>query len=148
MTRESVERWGRVLTVPALLLIFLASGYRAAERASVTFDEFAHIPAGVAYWKRSAFAVYRHNPPLARLISTLPILGSARLPEISPVALEEPEYRWEFAEEFLLANLEDGPSPGARAQAGGAQAPGSPCYDRLVVRARLPILLLGGLLGG
>jgi 4-amino-4-deoxy-L-arabinose transferase-like glycosyltransferase len=106
--------------------------------------------AGISFIDRQRLIICRpaHNPPLARLISALPILGSARLPEISPAALEEPEYRWEFAEEFLLANLEDGPTPGARAQAGGAEAPGSPLYDRLVVRARLPILLLGALLGG
>lgn len=150
MTPERVERWATVGLVPALLLVFWASGYRAAERASVTFDEFAHIPAGVAYWKQGAFHLYPHNPPLARLISTLPIVGSARLPAISPVAKQDPEYRWEFAEDFLLANLEDAATPAARAHDSGGktQAPLYPRYDALVVEARLATLLLGVLLGG
>ncbi len=148
--RERVERWAKVWLVPALLLVFGASGYRAAERASVTFDEFAHIPAGVAYWKQGAFHIYPHNPPLARLICTLPILGSARLPAISPVAKQDPEYRWEFAEDFLLANLEEVGTPAARLHDSGrtSQAPLNPRYDGLVVQARLAILLLGVLLGG
>jgi hypothetical protein len=95
----------RFAAVCALLGCFLLLGLASARRASVSFDEFAHIPAGVAYWKERAFHLYAHNPPLARLIAVLPILTSAQLPPLSPVVRTDPEYRWEYAEDFMIRNL-------------------------------------------
>jgi 4-amino-4-deoxy-L-arabinose transferase-like glycosyltransferase len=147
LRRTTFHRLGKAALVVLLLLAFLLSGIRAVDRASVTFDEFAHVPAGVAYWKEAAFYIYPHNPPLSRLISTLPILGSAELPVIDPVARIDPEYRWTFAEDFMFANLEGkeavSNSPGAK-----ERSPDFRAYHQLILKARLPVLVLGVLLGG
>jgi 4-amino-4-deoxy-L-arabinose transferase-like glycosyltransferase len=127
----------RFAAVCALLGCFLLLGLSSARRASVTFDEFAHIPAGVAHWKARAFHLYAHNPPLARLIAVLPILAEAELPPVAPAVRTDPEYRWEFAEDFMIRQLSRRP---------GGEPDGS-AYDRMVFRSRLPILLLGAALG-
>jgi hypothetical protein len=41
-------------------------------RNAVTFDEVAHLPAGISYWQRGEFWAYHHNPPLVRLLYALP----------------------------------------------------------------------------
>jgi 4-amino-4-deoxy-L-arabinose transferase-like glycosyltransferase len=40
----------------------------------VTVDETGHIPAGIAHWQSGSFDLYRVNPPLARMIASLPVL--------------------------------------------------------------------------
>jgi 4-amino-4-deoxy-L-arabinose transferase-like glycosyltransferase len=137
----------RAAMVATLLLAFFLSGIRAADRASVTFDEFAHVPAGVAYWKESAFFIYPHNPPLARLISTLPILASAELPSIDPVAKTDPESRWTFAEDFMFRNLK-AKEDASHGPDHKTTAPDFSGYHRLILTARMPVLILGVLLGG
>jgi hypothetical protein len=135
--------------VLVLLLLFLFFALGSAKRSSVTFDEFAHVPAGVAYWKERAFYLYPQNPPLARLLSTLPLLGTAHLPPIAPVGRTDPEYRWEYAEDFMLANLVGRPDSAKSGPPGPeeAQGPGRPYYDRLIFMARVPVVVLGVLLG-
>jgi hypothetical protein len=65
---------------PALLVALVAVhaflARDAARRASVTIDEFAHLPAGLSYWQQGTFALYHHNPPLAKLLAALPVLAS------------------------------------------------------------------------
>jgi len=59
-----------LIVAHSVLLIWSAS------RNSVTFDEYAHLPAGVAYWKFGwrAFAVHNLSPPLVRLIAAAPVV--------------------------------------------------------------------------
>src|SRR5579863_1195605 len=37
-------------------------------------DEFAHVPSGLSHWKSGSFDLYRVNPPLMRMICTVPLL--------------------------------------------------------------------------
>lgn len=47
-------------------------------RMSLTPDEAGHLAAGVSYWHFGTFDLYRVNPPLVRLIASLPaVLGGA-----------------------------------------------------------------------
>jgi hypothetical protein len=59
---------GVILTVHAILLA------NAAVRDSPTFNEPAHLVAGVSYWKFGRFDVYKVNPPLVRLIGAAPVV--------------------------------------------------------------------------
>jgi len=71
---KSPRHWLRLL-LPALILVWLA--YALIDGAldnSVTVDEFAHLPAGVVYWQTGDFSVYRHNPPLLRLMAAAPLI--------------------------------------------------------------------------
>ncbi|HAC93058.1 MAG TPA: hypothetical protein DCF63_20865, partial [Planctomycetaceae bacterium] len=41
---------------------------------SPTLDEPAHLVAGLSHWQRGDFSLYRVNPPLVKLIATVPML--------------------------------------------------------------------------
>jgi hypothetical protein len=40
----------------------------------IVLDEIAHIPAGLSHWQTGSFALDRVNPPLARMLATVPLL--------------------------------------------------------------------------
>ena len=67
------------MTAARLALIFacalhLVLGSWAAWRDTPTIDEFAHVPAGLVYWKHGRFDLYAKNPPLIKLWLTWPTL--------------------------------------------------------------------------
>jgi len=60
----------------------------------VAIDEVGHVPSGVSHWQTGTFLSYRVNPPLARMIATLPVLAmdapiDATLLDTSPGARPE-----------------------------------------------------------
>ncbi len=112
------------LCLAALLLVHAGLLVYAATRNSVTFDEYAHLPAGLAYWKYADFSVYNLSPPLLRAWAALPaLLGGARIPPLGEWANLPPEAKhWAYAETFLRANYPD--------------------YQRLFVLARWGLVLL------
>jgi hypothetical protein len=80
--------------LPWLLVLWLALALLdGARQTSVTVDEFAHLPAGLAYWSTGTFSVYRHNPPLLRLLAAAPVaLAGVEAPS-SEAAL----HRWHLS---------------------------------------------------
>ncbi len=54
------------------LMALLAGG--AARRESVTFDEIAHIGAGVSYLQRLDLRMNEEHPPLAKVVAALPLV--------------------------------------------------------------------------
>jgi dolichyl-phosphate-mannose-protein mannosyltransferase len=59
------------------LMGFLAGG--AALGESATFDEGAHIGAGVSYWQKLDLRFNEEHPPLAKMIAAIPlVLGGTR----------------------------------------------------------------------
>lgn len=61
----------------AVVGILLAHGALlawAASRHSPTWDELGHLVAGISHWQFGAFDVYRVNPPLVRMVGSLPVL--------------------------------------------------------------------------
>lgn len=67
---------GRIyFTIAAVLLLalmaLLAGG--AARRESVTFDEIAHIGAGVSYLQKLDMRMNEEHPPLAKVVAALPL---------------------------------------------------------------------------
>jgi hypothetical protein len=57
-----------ILAIHAVLLCFLAF------TLSPTIDEPAHLVAGLSHWKFGNFTLYRVNPPLVRLLASIPLL--------------------------------------------------------------------------
>jgi hypothetical protein len=94
---------------------------------SPTVDEFAHLPAGYFYLKTGDFDLAARNPPLVKVLAALPLLGLQ--PEINTVkpAHESAWYPWVLGTDFMERN---------RA-----------IYTRLFLLGRLPIVLLGLLMG-
>ena len=89
-----------------------------AARLSSTHDEYWHVPVGLLNWKTGRFDFEPSNPPLLRMWATWPLLfTSADSPRTEPTTDLN-----RFGDEFLAANREH--------------------FDRYVVLARLPIILL------
>src|SRR6185312_15398029 len=92
-----------------------------------TVDEFTHLPAGYFYLKTGDFSLAARNPPMVKVLAALPLL--ALQPEINTVkpARESPWYPWVMGTAFM-----------ERTRA---------IYTRLFLLGRLPIVLLGLLMG-
>jgi hypothetical protein len=61
-------------TAGAFLVLMALMAGSAAMRESVTYDEVAHIGAGVSYWQRLDLRLDEEHPPLAKAIAALPLV--------------------------------------------------------------------------
>jgi hypothetical protein len=59
--------------VPALLAVSIACGFGSLVGDSVTFDETAHLGAGVSYLETGDFRLNPEHPPLAKMIAAAPL---------------------------------------------------------------------------
>ncbi len=96
--------WRWLPVVAAVLFAGLA--LHAARVETPTVDEFAHVPAGLAYWEYGRFDLYARNPPLYKLAMAIPLrLAGARVPEP-----ELPAFSgwgpWAYGADFQRANAE------------------------------------------
>ncbi len=102
---------GEWWSFPAATLFLLAHAALASlslRQQSVTIDEFAHLPAGLSHWQRSAFFVYNVNPPLTKMLAALPVLPlRPRVDYLEPFR-PRPGVRqeWPFGERFMNQNRE------------------------------------------
>lgn len=71
------------MLVVLLLAIHYALAVDSLRRENPTVDEVAHLPAGVTYWEKGTFRLYRHNPPLSKLVAALPVVLAR--PETGPL---------------------------------------------------------------
>lgn len=62
--------------VALLLIIHAGLLLHSLRLHSVTIDESAHVPSGLVHWHTGKFGAYRVNPPLSRMLATLPLLAS------------------------------------------------------------------------
>jgi hypothetical protein len=94
-----------------LLLLHASLLVWSAFRNSVTFDESAHLPAGLSYWRFARFDIFSSTPPLPRLAGSWPALFlSPRVPEIERFSKTPPEARpFLYAETFLNENRDQYP---------------------------------------
>ena len=83
--------------LPAILLLIHAALLAwGAWRHTPTPDEIASIPAGIKHWKYEQFDLYRVNPPLIRMVATLPLLPADPQIDLSR-ANDRPGKRVEYA---------------------------------------------------
>lgn len=61
------------LLLAGLIFIHAFLVLEAARVETPTVDEYAHVPAGLAYWKSGDFALYSKNPPLIKMFLTIPL---------------------------------------------------------------------------
>jgi hypothetical protein len=75
---------------------------------SVAFDEYAHLPAGISYWRYGKFDVYNLSPPLLRMWAAAPVMLAR--PDVPPYedypGMLPKDRHWTFAEAFLRINDE------------------------------------------
>ena len=95
-----------------LLLISIHAGLLvySLRLHSVVIDEAAHVPSGVAHWHTGKFADYRVNPPLGRMLATIPLLfnncrwvGSKSTGDESLYSRHE----WNIIREFQQSNSDN-----------------------------------------
>jgi hypothetical protein len=109
----------------ALILLHAALLTWSALANSVAVDEYAHLPAGVSYWRSGGhFSIYDQSPPLLRLIAAAPVaLAGADAPPVAAFeAMPAKDRHWSYAYTFLRANANR--------------------YQRLFVIGRVPMILL------
>jgi len=116
----------------ALLAVQAALLAWSAHRHSPTYDEVAHLPAGISHWLGD-YRLFRVNPPLTRMVAALPVLAVGAeydWAELSKVIAADSQKRVDFnvGRDFVAAN-------GTRA-------------FRLYTLSRwacIPVVLLGGI---
>ena len=117
----------RAYTVPAsigaLLLSFCLRGVAFNRSNSQAFDEAVYIASGYSYLMRKDFRLNPEHPPLAKLVSALPVYLVLGLPFEPNPGLWEKASEYAIGQEFLYDS---------RASA-----------ERILTLARLPGLLLG-----
>ena len=107
-----------------ILAGFLVLAWLSLVQKSVTVDEFAHLPAGLSYWRTRDFRIYPHGSPLIQMLAAAPIAASrAALPlELGWKNRDQ----WQLGYEFMYANADS--------------------YQTIFVRARAVVVVLGALL--
>lgn len=113
-----------------LLALFFLRAMHAAGQQSLSYDEPPHLAAGLYYLLDGAYFLNPEHPPLAKLLSGAFLRPlSLEHPDSTPAPGEDlNEWQWELARRFLAANR--------------------PRLATVVFYARLPLALLGVLLGG
>jgi hypothetical protein len=68
-------------------MILCLEMFLSARTESETFDEPAHLYAGISYWKHGYFGVNPEHPPLAKLVAAAPaaVLDKPAYPEPAPM---------------------------------------------------------------
>ncbi|MCH8149211.1 MAG: glycosyltransferase family 39 protein, partial [Planctomycetes bacterium] len=120
----------RVVLIAACLLLLLAvQAITSLTRKSVTTDEIMYITAGYYYLRTGEFDYNATHPPLMKIISALPLL--ALDPELPHVDSSPRNWslikQWQYSRMFFYENRVDA--------------------DRMLLYARLPVVLLAVLLG-
>ena len=83
------------VTAPLLLTVHAVLLLASIRVTYITVDEAMNVAAGVSYWQTGQFFIYRVNPPLAKMLSVLPVLAAAPVTDWSAVR-DVPTLRAEF----------------------------------------------------
>ena len=70
------SKWLCVATPAMLLTLYTAQCLWFIRTQSLTYDEPIHIAEGLNAWRHGRFEQYNDHPPLARLLCTLPLIGT------------------------------------------------------------------------
>ncbi len=115
---ESCPASSRAVKCVLAILLAINAGLLAygGWRDCMTWDEIGHLPAGISHWQRGEFSLYRVNPPLVRMVATIPVVlagakthwgprptGIGARPEFYPVGTEF--VRMNGARSFWLLTL-------------------------------------------
>ena len=123
--KPGVKAAGAGLFALAGLVLALAGTWKN----SATVDEYAHLPAGVYYWRTGDFSLYDLNPPLARLMAAAPVMPMNPKLDLTPEIVRGLKMDpWGAGNVFFHRNAER--------------------YDRMLLRGRLANVVCGAVLAG
>jgi hypothetical protein len=93
------------LLAAVLLVIHASILFESSRKNFLTYDEVAHIPAGLAHWHTGSFSFYRVNPPLTRMLAVLPLLRTGvDCPNHHVASIPGHRPEWYIAEKFWESN--------------------------------------------
>jgi 4-amino-4-deoxy-L-arabinose transferase-like glycosyltransferase len=117
--------WGYPTLAVLLIAAFVVQTVLSARAMSAATDEVIDIAAGYSYWKTRDGRINMEHPPLIKLLLTVPLLPlGLRVP--TDDASWQDQYESAFAAAFLYHDLSNA--------------------ERIVVRARIPIVVIAALL--
>jgi hypothetical protein len=90
-----------------MLALFAARANHFASHNSQTFDEGAHLVAGVSYWRTGDFRLNPEHPPLLKLIWALPVALRSDVSFQPDAEAWNRKDHWTIADQFLY----EGPVP-------------------------------------
>ena len=117
--------WAASLVLGAGTALYATLAVSSMRVKSATFDEAAHLPAGYTYLKLHDYRLNPEHPPLVKTLAAIPLLWMRvqMRPDDEAWALRR---QWEFGRRFLYRWND---------------------ADRLLFWGRVPIVILGALLG-
>ncbi len=94
------------MAIAVLLLVLAAAQISSVVQESQSYDESVHLAAGYSYWKTGDFRLNPEHPPLAKLLTSLPLLFSDLVPVTSYPEWQKPAGMGEFdlGTSFLYRN--------------------------------------------
>jgi hypothetical protein len=99
------KRWLIGGMVAVLLLTHAGLVLYSLRHNFATVDEVAHLAAGVAHWETDDFSPYRVNPPLVRLLATLPVTAAQPTTNYSNLRdIPGERSEWPLGQDFVKAN--------------------------------------------
>jgi hypothetical protein len=99
------NRWLTGGMVTVLLLIHACLVLYSLRHNFATVDEVGHLAAGVAHWKTGDFSPYRVNPPLVRMLATLPVMVAKPETDYShPRDIPGERSEWPLGQKIMKAN--------------------------------------------
>ncbi len=91
--------------ITILLVFFAVICFKSQKWASVTVDEFAHLPAGYYYWLTGDYRLYGKNPPLIKMVASLPLLWMKAKAEVNLSVLPRSGWLpWLYGTDFMIKN--------------------------------------------
>jgi len=66
-------KWVRIIAIGIVAAHSVALAWSSFQH-SPTYDEPAHLAAGISYWELGRFDLYRVNPPLVRMVAAVPVV--------------------------------------------------------------------------
>ncbi|MFV0444805.1 MAG: hypothetical protein ACK5Q5_14630, partial [Planctomycetaceae bacterium] len=108
-TQTPLTNRRRLVSAAVVLLLAVHAGLLAysATRHSPTMLEPALLASGLSHWEFGRFELYRVNPPLVRMVATLPVMAAGYEADWTGF-YESPGARPEFSmgADFIAANGE------------------------------------------
>lgn len=94
-----------IIYISCLILIFCILSISTIIQKSVGFDEVIFPAAGYMYWTKGDYSLNVENPPLAKLLVSLPLLFlKLDIPDVCALPKSDPYYQFSFGSEFLTKN--------------------------------------------
>ena len=106
--REWARARRHALACAALLSAMSLQMFAVVSRKSITVDEIVLIPAAYYHWAAGNCQLVHEHPPLAKLVSGLPLLfvqPNEAKPEKFGVAPDSPAGKWKYEESFWEENF-------------------------------------------